>query len=182
MPKMKISSIVNKRLEVILMARPAKAIDTNSMKMSKQERKTREESEKKLRGNNDKIKPFTYLTKRQKAIFKDILKNLNPEILSNLDTYLLNQTAITIERLESIEKEINSAGEYTDSNGKKQNRLDAKTIINLKSVRDMYSKDFFRCCNELSLSPQARAKISINTQPTKKKTLMDILNDDDNEE
>lgn len=164
------------------MARPAKAIDTNSMKMSKQERKTREESEKKLRGNNDKIKPFTYLTKRQKAIFKDILKNLNPEILSNLDTYLLNQTAITIERLESIEKEINSAGEYTDSNGKKQNRLDAKTIINLKSVRDMYSKDFFRCCNELSLSPQARAKISINTQPTKKKTLMDILNDDDNEE
>ena len=94
------------------MARPAKAIDTNSQKMSKQERKAREETEKKLRGNNDKIKPFSYLTKRQKAIFKDILKNLNPDILSNLDTYLLNQTAITIERLESIEKEINSAGEY----------------------------------------------------------------------
>lgn len=170
------------------MARPAKAIDTNSQKMSKKERKAREESEKKLRGDNDKIKPFSYLTKRQKAIFKDILKNLNPDILSNLDTYLLNQTAITIERLESIEKEINSAGEYeyVDKNNKNKKgySLDAKTIINLKSVRDMYSKDFFRCCNELSLSPQARAKISINTQPTKKKTLMDILNDedDDNEE
>jgi len=164
------------------MARPAKAIDTNSMKMSKEERKAREENEKKLRGNNDKIKPFSYLTKRQKVIFKDILKNLNPDILSNLDTYLLNQTAITIERLESIEKEINSASEYLDENGKKKNRLDAKTIIKLKSVRDMYSKDFFRCCNELSLSPQARAKISLNVQPTKKKTLMDILNDDDNEE
>ena len=138
-----------------------------------------EETEKKLRGNNDKIKPFSYLTKRQKAIFKDILKNLNPDILSNLDTYLLNQTAITIERLESIEKEINSAGEYdyVDKNNKNKKgyNLDAKTIINLKSVRDMYSKDFFRCCNELSLSPQARAKISINTQPTKKKTLMDII-------
>lgn len=163
------------------MARPAKAIDTNSMKMSKEERKDREETEKKLRGSNDDIKPFSYLNKRQKAIFKDILKNLNKDILSNLDTYLLNQTAITIERLESIEKEINNSSKITDENGKTKDKLDAKTIINLKSVRDMYSKDFFRCCNELSLSPQARAKISINTIPTKKKTLMDILNDDEDE-
>ncbi len=163
------------------MARPAKAIDTNSMKMSKEERKNREETEKNLRGSNDDIKPFSYLNKRQKAIFKDILKNLNKDILSNLDTYLLNQTAITIERLESIEKEINNASRITDESGKTKDKLDAKTIINLKSVRDMYSKDFFRCCNELSLSPQARAKISINTIPTKKKTLMDILNDDEDE-
>lgn len=165
------------------MARPAKAIDTNSMKMSKEQRKEREESEKKLRGDNNKIKPFSYLNRRQKAIFKDILENLNRDILSNLDTYLLNQTAITIERLESLEKEINEASKITDENGKAKDRLDIKTIANLKSIRDMYSKDFFRCCNELSLSPQARAKISINTVPQKKKTLMDILNeDDDNEE
>lgn len=164
------------------MARPAKAINTNSMKMSKKERKEREENEEKLRGDNNKIKPFSYLTKRQKAIFKDILNNLNKEILSNLDTYLLNQTAITIERLESIEKAINEASKVTDEDGKIKDKLDAKTIINLKSVRDMYSKDFFRCCNELSLSPQARAKISINTTPQKKKTLMDILNEDDDNE
>ncbi len=165
------------------MARPAKAIDTNSQKMSKQERKTREEAEKKLRGDNGNIKPFSYLNKRQKAIFKDILANLNSEILSNLDTYLLNQTAITIERLESLEKEINSASTIIDENGKKKDKLDVSMITSLKSVRDMYSKDFFRCCNELSLSPQARAKLSINTQPPKKKTLMDILSeDDDNDE
>lgn len=164
------------------MARPAKAINTNSMKMSKKERKEREENEEKLRGDNNKIKPFSYLTKRQKAIFKDILNNLNKEILSNLDTYLLNQTAITIERLENIEKAINEASKVTDEDGKIKNKLDSKTIINLKSVRDMYSKDFFRCCNELSLSPQARAKISINTTPQKKKTLMDILNEDDDNE
>ena len=71
------------------MGRPAKAIDTNSQKMSKQERKAREENEKKLRGNNDNIKPFSYLTKRQKAIFKDILKNLNPDILDLSRNYLL---------------------------------------------------------------------------------------------
>ena len=56
------------------MSRPAKAIDTNSQKMSKEERKQREEIEKELRGSNDDIKPFSYLNKRQKAIFKDILK------------------------------------------------------------------------------------------------------------
>ena len=149
------------------MSRPAKAIDTNSMKMSKKERAERKQTEEKLRGSNEDIKPFTYLNKRQKAIFKDILKNLN------------NQTAITIERLESLEKAINEASKITDENGKVKDKLDVSTIVQLKSARDMYSKDFFRCCNELSLSPQARAKISINTQPTKKKTLMDILNDED---
>lgn len=160
------------------MSRPAKAIDTNSQKMSKEERKQREEVEKELRGLNDNIKPFSYLNKRQKAIFKDILKNLNKNILSNLDSYLLNQTAITIERLESIEKEINKANKYTDENGKEKDGFDVSTIVALKSARDMYSKDFFRCCNELSLSPQARAKISISTPPEKKKTIMDILGDD----
>ena len=161
------------------MSRPAKAIDTNSMKMSKKERAERKQTEEKLRGSNEDIKPFTYLNKRQKAIVKDIVKNLNKDILSNLDTYLLNQTAITIERLESLEKAINEASKITDENGKVKDKLDVSTIVQLKSARDMYSKDFFRCCNELSLSPQARAKISINTQPTKKKTLMDILNDED---
>lgn len=163
------------------MARPAKSIDTNSMKMSKEERKAREENEKKLRGSNDELKPFKYLNKRQKAIFNDILKNLNKEILSNLDIYLLNQTAITIERLESLEKEINNASKIVDENGKKKDKLDVKLIASLKSVRDMYSKDFFRCCNELSLSPQARAKISIGVTPPEKKTLMDILNEEDDE-
>ena len=161
------------------MSRPAKAIDTNFKKMSKEERKEREETEKKLRGNNEKIKSFKYLNKRQKAIFKDILKNLNKNILSNLDVYLLNQTAITIERLESIEKEINNASKITDEDGKIKDKLDIKTITALKSARDMYSKDFFRCCNELSLSPQARAKLSISMPPEKKKTLRDILEEDD---
>ena len=94
---------------------------------------------------------------------------------------ILNQTAITIERLESLEKEINSASKITDENGKKKDKLDVKLIASLKSVRDMYSKDFFRCCNELSLSPQARAKISISATTPEKKTLMDILNEEDDD-
>ena len=80
--------------------------------------------------------------------------------------------------IRSVEKEINKANKYTDENGKEKDGFDVSTIVALKSARDMYSKDFFRCCNELSLSPQARAKISISTPPEKKKTIMDILGDD----
>ena len=48
----------------------------------------------------------------------------------------------------------------------------------------MYSKDFFRCCNELCLSPQARAKISIvgaKDAGKDKKSIMDILGDDEDD-
>ena len=38
---------------------------------------------------------------------------------------------------------------------------DAELIADrdLRMTSDKYTKDFFRCCNELSLSPQSRAKI-----------------------
>lgn len=149
------------------MARPAKSISTSSQKISKEERHQREENEKKLKGDNSKIKPFKYLNKRQKQIFKFLMNNLNQEILGNLDIYVLNQTAITIERLETLEKMTNEEG------------IDVLLNKNFKAMRDMYSKDFFRYCNELSLSPQARAKLSIATPPPEKKTLLDILNDND---
>ena len=53
----------------------------------------------------------------------------------------------------------------------------------LRKSKDMFMKQFFRCCNELCLSPQARAKISINAIPKKedKKTLADILGDDEDD-
>jgi phage terminase small subunit len=49
-------------------------------------------------------------------------------------------------------------------------KLINKDIANLRdksllSAKDKYTKDFFRCCNELSLSPQSRAKLgNINFQ------------------
>ena len=49
-----------------------------------------------------------------------------------------------------------------------------------KSAHDMYTKQFFRCCNELCLSPQARARLSISATlgNVKKKTIGDLLGDD----
>jgi phage terminase small subunit len=46
------------------------------------------------------------------------------------------------------------------------------------TAKDKYTKDFFRCCNELSLSPQARAKLSIsnvNAMKESKNPLLDAL-------
>ena len=123
------------------MGRPAKAIDTNSGKMSKEERKHRKAVEEKLKGDNSKIKPARYLNKRQKQIFKFLLDNLNNDILSNLDIYVLNNTAITIERIETIERMINEA------TPKDEKDIDVQTAVNLKSLRDAYSKDFFRYFN-----------------------------------
>lgn len=151
------------------MARPAKSISTSSQKISKEDRHQRETTEKNLKGGNEKIKAFKYLNKRQKQIFKFLMNNLNKDILGNLDVYVLNQTAITIERLETLEKMANEEG------------IEILMNKNIKAMRDMYSKDFFRYCNELSLSPQARAKLSIAIQPPEKKTLLDILNEDNDE-
>lgn len=150
------------------MARPAKAIESQSKHLTKEEIEVRTETEKKLKGNNDKLKPADYLNKRQKEIFNYILENLEEsKILGNLDAFILNRTAITIERLENLDKQANNDEEIMFTTG-------------FRSSRDMYSKDFFRCCNELCLSPQSRAKLSISAvkQP-EKKTLKDILGDDD---
>ncbi|MDE5772811.1 MAG: P27 family phage terminase small subunit, partial [Ruminococcus sp.] len=48
----------------------------------------------------------------------------------------------------------------------------------LMATKDRYTKAFFRYCNELCLSPQARAKIAnINLQGKEENPLMELLND-----
>ena len=151
------------------MPRPAKSVNVISKNLTLEERKLREEKEKKLKGTNDKLKPLKYLNKRQKQIFKYILENLEEsKILGNLDVFVLNQTAIAIERLESLEKDAN-------------NNPELMLRSSYKAARYMYSKDFFRCCNELCLSPQSRAKLSLASlnKPSEKKTLKDIVADDE---
>lgn len=151
------------------MARPSKSVSVKSRKISKEDKKKLEATEQKIKGDNDKLMPQKHLNKRQKDIFFYILNELSDkDILGNLDVFVLNQTAIVIERLEKLDKEANKSKEVVQ-----------KTAF--KNTRDMYTKDFFRCCNELCLSPQSRAKLAIAGNPPKKKSLMDILNEDDEE-
>ena len=152
------------------MARPAKSLATVSGAMTKAESEERKKTEKKLKGRSDKLKPPRYLTRDQKKIFKFILDETEEAgILGNLDVYVLTMAAVYIDRVADIEKQINENPQLL---------LESK----LMSAKEKYSKDFFRICNELSLSPQARAKISIaNVKAIKenRNPILDVLEDDD---
>lgn len=139
------------------MARPSKSVKTMSKNLTKEELQSRLEVEEKLKGDADKISPPDYLNEEQAAIFRYIVDELQAsELLGNLDVYVLATCVIAIERLQHIETLINE---------------DFKNILNkqLMTAKDKYTRDLFRCTNELSLSPQARAKLgNIKVEKTQK--------------
>ena len=156
------------------MARPCKSIEGQSRHNSKEDIEKRKETENKLRGLADKIEfPPDYLTEDQKKIYIDIFKELEAsQILSNLDVYILTSCSIAIDRLQYIEKIINK---------------NPKAIMNkeLMSAKDKYNKEFYRCCNELSLSPQSRAKfgsLSLKAKDESEDEVLKALLDDEDEE
>lgn len=139
------------------MARPTKSAKVlTESSQTKAEIAARIEQEDKLRGVDDNIKPAAYLNTKQKKIFKYIVEQLKASgILGNLDIYILSTCAIAIDRLQEIEGMIN----------KKPELLLSKELM---SAKDKYTKDLYRSANELSLSPQSRAKLSnINLQSKK---------------
>lgn len=151
------------------MARPAKSISMKTGLMTKEEINTRLEGEQRLRGQSDALKPPSYLNNTQKKIFKFIQKQLESSgILGNLDVYVLAQTAITIDRIQECEAHLNEYG-LLDADGKPSTSV---------KIRESYMKDFFRLCNELSLSPQSRAKlanINFQSKQTESDPLLSIL-------
>lgn len=151
------------------MGRPAKAVNTMSKHLSKAEMEERKENENYLKGKSDKIRPPTYLSASQKKIFRYIVKELEAsEILGNLDIYILSTCSIAIDRLKEIETMINGDSELLLSK-------------ELMSAKDKYTKDLYRCCSELSLSPQSRAKlanINVTTQKDKADPLLEALKND----
>ena len=148
------------------MARPAKAVSTKTGTITKEEEAIRKDTEQRLKGKSHRLTPPKYLTDDQKKIFRYIIKELKEaDILGNLDVYVLTTTAISIDRLAKMEQQINDNEHLL---------LDTHFM----TAKDKYTKDFFRCCNELSLSPQARAKLSIsnvNAMKESKNPLLDAL-------
>lgn len=151
---MKYFSVGRKEGEIL--ARPCKSAKVlTECSQTKEEINTRIEKEQLIRGHADNIIPSMELTESQQILFYFIVDELKAsEILSNLDKFLLTKAAIAIDRLHYIEKLVNQ----------KPKLLFNKDVM---SKKDTYDKDFYRCCNELCLSPQSRAKIAninINTK------------------
>lgn len=133
--------------------RPPKSINTKTGSMTKEEIHARTEIETKLKGDDNNVKPFDYLSKDQKRIFRYLIKEMEASgIIGNLDVYVLNNAAIAIDRLNKLEAQANE---------------DASVMFDDKFLkcRKEYTNTFNKSCAELCLSPTSRAKIgSLNFQ------------------
>lgn len=128
-----------------IVARPCKNTNVLSMDMTKEEMSERQQAENELRGNHDNIVAPDYLCKEAKEIFYHIVDELEATgILGNLDVSILAICSNAIYRIGECEKVLN------------------QDLFNKEALRikEGYVKEFFRCCNELCLSPQSRAKMA----------------------
>lgn len=112
---------------------------------------TKEEKEKRLAIENqfscERERPPKYLTREQKRIYKWIYDHLmKAEIASKLDMVSIANAAVIIDILNGYNEELNTYPEK---------RYDTR-FMNLHSK---LLTSYFKVCNELCLSPSARAKV-----------------------
>lgn len=149
------------------MARPCKSAKVlTESSQTKEEIDSRIEYEEKVRGKAERIVPSQELNENQFYLFNYIVNELKAsEILSNLDKFLLTKCAIAIDRLKVLEEKCNK---------------NPVLMFNkdFKAAKETYDKDFYRCCNELCLSPQSRAKIAnvnLNTKNAEEDAVVKAL-------
>lgn len=155
------------------MGRPAKPADAGTGKIGKQSKTDRKNAENNLRGNPKNVKPAYKLTRNQKKIFECIRKVLEDSgVLGELDSYVLTATAVAADRIADVDLKVNANPVLM---------LDK----DMAAIRGKYWSDFRQGCNELGLSPQARAKLGIVAAANKSKAndpVAEALNDDDEED
>lgn len=157
------------------MARPAKPVGMTDGHRTKKEISERTAAENTLKGKAVSVPQG--LTGSQKKICRHIIAELKAsEILCSLDKYVLEQCCVAADCLHKI-NEIMNCNE------------DAMFDKSLLVAKKEHERTFFRCCSELCLSPQARAKIAAANAAAKDDSLnaiKEILagndNDDEDEE
>ena len=137
------------------MARPAKSVYATSSNLTKDELENRKAVEDDLRGDVNLIAmppdDISEIAKETYCYLYDLLKGT--KIIGVLDRDLIIKTSNVIALDRELQLEKNKAKAKGDL------ELWLAVIRAIKSN----NKDFFRCCNELCLSPQSRAKLSIAT-------------------
>lgn len=147
------------------MGRPAKPAGTGSGAVRKDTIQARKDAEKKLKGKPVRLTPPKHLSDPQKKIYRKIIKLLEEaDTLGELDTWILEQTAISIDRLQQINEQINAD-------------IDKAYDKDVNSAINTNTKIFFRGCNELGLSPQARAKLGILAAKQEENPLGELMGD-----
>ena len=128
--------------------------------LSKAEVQRRDELERALRGNDDKITEIPdYLTEEEKIYYKWLVEELESTgLISNIDQPLIELTANTLYIMHQADEDIRKNGLMINSFDKYGNE---KMIANpcLKIKLDFTSK-FTTLCNQLPLSPSSRASLA----------------------
>lgn len=149
------------------MARPCKSARVLTDKsQTKAEIADRIEMEDRIGGGAVRLNPPKRLTKEQKKLWRTIVDGLkDADILRKLDTYILEDFVINLDSKMQVENDIRDDPQL---------KYDPHAQAALK----LYTSNFYRGCNELSLSPQSRAKIAnLSTLSAEDKTadLMKLL-------
>lgn len=162
----------------------AKPVSLKEGNLSKENYAKREKMEKMLKGDKQisRIPPDT-LSQEGKEIYLIILENLSPDILNQTDEYTIEVAADAIANMRECRRDILENGlftEYTNSAGVR-NRDQSKAVL----IYQKYSEIYKKYIPELGLSPSARSKIAnlanMDVQQKEKKTIMELLNEDDDE-
>lgn len=148
------------------MGRPNIPVDTNSRKFSNVEKAIRKDTEQRLQGASDDIRPAEYLNERQLEIFYNLLDEMHgANILSNLDAANLSAYAFALTQMEDINQMIND----------NPDKMYDKPFI-------MYRKQIIgelqKFTSEFCLSPQSRAKmgnLSLLNKEKKSDPLLNVL-------
>lgn len=155
------------------MGRPAKPVAATTGKSGKQTKSDRENAENKLKGDAKNVQPAYKLTSSQRKVFNAIRKVLQEAgVLGELDAYVLTATAVAFARVQEIDLIVNDEPRLL---------FDKDRVV----VREKYWSAFCRGCNELGLSPQARAKLGIVAAGNKAKEndpLAKMLAEDDGDD
>lgn len=127
-----------------------------------EERQSKEEELKKLK--KDKIRPPTWLGKRAKKIFRDIVKELNEiDILANIDNYNLAILANAMEKYIECTIELNSDTLTIEHVNKKGFTTVQKNP--LITIQLDYASLIRSSSSDFGLTPSARLKIIENNTP-----------------
>ena len=155
---------------MIQIGRPAKSVRVKSGAIANGDSEVRQKVENKIRGNAAKPTPPAGISADAREVFEFIADKLvESDILGELDVFVLESTSVAIARI----RKINAMIDANDG-------LLASTA--LQNSRAKYQSDLWRGCNELCLSPQARAKIgNLASQAAKesKDPLISVLGDND---
>lgn len=153
------------------MARPTLSVDdlSGTTRISNEEREARKKIEKALKGKSDKLKPPRYWSKERKKLFRFIKEEcFTPDMLSNLDYFLLEELVISLDRKTVFDKLIDE-------------RLEELENVQTRQAREHCRKSALDCMRDLGMSRAARAKVADKMASMSRKpvSVFDIMGDDD---